>query len=86
MDNEFTEMHAERIEIIHIFPKELKKGHRIINVGTVKSVEEYINVVVVKICNACINNAQEVVQLPPYHSVKVEAIEGRPCIYDGGDL
>lgn len=74
-------MFIEKIEIAHVLPSQLKNGHRILNVGTVVRIEEWANVVVVKIRSGHINNALDEIQLSKYNLVKIHSIDGRPCIF-----
>jgi hypothetical protein len=74
-------MFIEKIEIANIQPKDLKKGHKILNVGIVVSSEEWANVFVVKIRSGHLNNVQDEIQIPKYHSIKIDCVDGNPCIF-----
>lgn len=74
-------MFIEKIQVANIQPSELKKGHKILNVGIVNSIEEYANVFIVKIRSGCMNNVQDEIQLPKYHSVKIDCVDDKPCIF-----
>jgi len=68
-------MIIEKIEIAELLPSDLKQGHRIINVGIVKSVEEWKNCFKVEIYG----NDPFIIQ-KPYISIKVLSENGRPKI------
>lgn len=75
-------MFIEKIEVANLMPRDLRPGHKILNVGIVVSAEEWLNVFVVKIRSECINNVQDEIQLPKHHSVKVDCIDGKPVIFN----
>jgi len=74
-------MYIDKIEIATVLPRELKKGNKILNVGIVTSIEEWSNVFVVKIHSGCINNVQEEINLPKHHSIKIDSVDGKPCVF-----
>ncbi len=74
-------MVIETIEIANLMPGDLKKGHKIINVGIISSVEEWANVFVAQIHSPCIKNLETEVLLPKFWSVKIECKNGCPSIY-----
>ena len=74
-------MFIETIEIANLMPGDLKKGHKIINVGIISSVEEWANLFVAQIHSPCINNLKTEVLLPKFFHVKIECKNGCPIIY-----
>ena len=71
-------MYIETIEIANVKPSELKKGHRIINIGVIESVDEYYNCYVILISPASKNTP---ITFSISSSVKIESKNGKPCIY-----
>ena len=74
-------MFIEKIEVANVQPSELKKGYKILNVGIVSSIDEWTNVVVVKIQSGRICNALYEIELPKYDLIKIHSIDGKPCIF-----
>lgn len=71
-------MIIEKIEVGRLMPNKLKQGHRIINVGVVREVEEWKDCFVVSIYD----NNKFIIQNPKYRIVSVLAENGAPKIFE----
>lgn len=73
---------TEKIEVLYIKASQLERGMRVLNVGVVKNVDEYVNATVVHLVAGRLNNALKRVEYSVHEWVYVDARDGQPVIVE----